>query len=175
MHIVTILLTVLGGLIFLFWRMHSASQAAREIIDTADEARGFWRRLQWGRKVNVNPLDRIDDPREAAAAMMVALAQSDGEMTERERTTILGLLVETFQANGTQAEEFLAHARWLVRDNRDPDNCFRRLVPMLKQKLGPKERQDLLAMLGKVAEADGRPGTLEAEAVKRLQRALMDA
>ncbi len=175
MHILAILLSVLGALGFIFWRMHSASQAAREIIDTADEARGFWRRLQWGRKVSVNPLDAIEDPREAAAAMMVVLAQSDGEMTERERTAILGLLVETFQANGRQAEEFLAHARWLVRDSRDPDNCFRRVQALLRKKLQPGERRDLVAMLRKVADADGKPGAVETEAIRRLERALLES
>ena len=174
MHIVAILLSVLGALGFIFWRMHSASQAARDILDTADEARGFWRRLQWGRKVNVNPLDAIEDPREAAAAMMVVLAQSDGEMTERERTTILGLLVETFQASGAQAEEFLAHARWLARDSRDVDNCFRRVQPLLRKKLQPGERRDLVAMLKKVAEADGKSGDIEVESIRRLERALLE-
>lgn len=172
MHIVTILLSVLGVLGFLLWRLNSANQAAREIIDTADQARGFWRRFQWGRKVNVNPLDAIEDPREAVATLMVVLAQSDGEITERERTVILGLLVETFQANGKQAEEFLAHARWLARESRDPENCFRRVFPLLQKRLGPTERSDLVAMLHKVANADGQAAQLESEAVRRIERAL---
>ena len=86
MHILAILGAVLGVVLFMLFRMQQAANAARDIADAADEARGFFRRWGWRRKQATNPLDTIDDAREAAAAMMVATAQSDGSITERERT-----------------------------------------------------------------------------------------
>jgi uncharacterized membrane protein YebE (DUF533 family) len=42
------------------------------------------------RQIRVN---LVQDPREAAIAMMVAVAQSDGAMTDRERQVIMAELV----------------------------------------------------------------------------------
>ena len=174
MGILAALMAVLGVLGVVLWRVNSASRTARDLIETADEARGFFRRLQWGRKANVNPLDLVEDPREAVAAMMVAIAQSDGAITERERMAMLSAMVEKFQADGRQAEELLAHARWLVRDSREPDNSFRRLLPLLRKKLKAAERRDVVAMLTAIANVEGPPGAIESEALRLLEQRLED-
>ena len=168
MQILAMLLAAIGALGVILWRVNAASQAARDLIDTADQARGFWRRLTWSRRANVNPLNALDDPREAAVAMMAAIAQSDGAITERERKTIVDIIVEKFQANPKTADELFAHGRWLVRDSRDPDTCFRRVQSILQKKLTPVELRDLIGMLERVAAADGPTGAVEAEAIRQL-------
>ena len=45
----------------------------------------LFRRWRWRRKVNVNPIDLIEDPREAAGVIMVAVAQADGRLTAAEQ------------------------------------------------------------------------------------------
>ena len=50
MHILAILGTVLAVLLFVLFRMQQAANAARDLADAADEARGFFRRWGWRRK-----------------------------------------------------------------------------------------------------------------------------
>src|SRR5262245_4224348 len=132
MHILAAIGAVLGILIFVLFRMQQAANAARDIADAADEARGLFRRWGWRRRLAKNPIDTVEDPREAAAAMMVAAAQSDGSITERERSAITAEMVKRFGATQAQADELLARGRWLVQDRTDAAEVFRRLTPLVK-------------------------------------------
>jgi uncharacterized tellurite resistance protein B-like protein len=111
MHILAILGAVVGVLLFALFRMQQAANATRDIVDAADEARGLVRRWSWRRKHARHLLDTVDDGREAAAAMMVAVAQSDGGITERERAAVTDEMVKRFGATPDQAEALFARAR----------------------------------------------------------------
>jgi uncharacterized tellurite resistance protein B-like protein len=172
MHIVALILAVLGGAGVVLWRLYMAAEAARGLADAANDARGFFRRRSWQRKFAKSNLDLVQDPREAVAAMMVSLAQSDGAMTERERRAVLTAIVQRFGSSGQQAEELLAHGRWLVRDVQEAGDCFRKLTPFLKKSCSRDQIRDLLSMLDSVANAEGPPGGVEASALKQLRLAL---
>jgi uncharacterized tellurite resistance protein B-like protein len=168
MHILAALGAVLGVLLFVLFRMQQAANAARDVADAANEARGFFRRWAWRRKHAGHPLDTIDDAREAAAAMMVATAQSDGAITERERQAITAQMCERFGATPAQATELLARARWLVKDGTDPGEVYRRLTPLILRTCGRTERSDLIEMLSKVADADGKVDEVVAQDIAKL-------
>jgi len=175
MHILAAIGAVLGVLIFVLFRMQQAANAARDIADAADEARGLFRRWGWRRKLAKNPIDTVEDAREAAAAMMVAAAQSDGSITERERSAITAVMVERFGATQAQADELLARGRWLVQDRTDAAEVFRRLAPLIKRSCGPTERSDLIDMLRAVAEADGRADDVVMQDIAHLTHTLKSA
>jgi uncharacterized tellurite resistance protein B-like protein len=175
MHIIAILGAVLGVAALILFRMQQAANAARDIADAADDARGLFRRWGWRRKQLRNPLDAIDDAREAAAAMMVAVAQSDGSITERERVAITAEFAKRFGATERQADELLARARWLVKDRGDAGEVFRRLTPLILRTCGPTERSDLIEMLQAVLGADGRSDDVLARDIAWLTRNLRSA
>ena len=174
MHIVVAIVTVLGIIGVVLWRLHMAAEAAKGLAETANDARGLFRRWRWQRKLARNPLDLIQDPREAAVAMMVAVAQSDGAMTDREQQAIKAELVARIGATERQAEELLAHGRWLTRDVRDVDYCLDKLTPLIKRQCSPDQKRDMLEMLRSVASAEGQPGEIEGAALARVSRALRD-
>lgn len=174
MHILVAVVSVLGIIGIILWRLHMAAEAAKGLVETANDARGLFRRWRWQRKLASNPLDLIADPREAAVAMMVAVAQSDGAMTDRERQVILAELVARIGATEQQAEELLAHGRWLTRDVRDIDHCLDKLAPLIKRQCSPDQTRDVLEMLYSVASVEGRPGEIEGAALARVARALRD-
>lgn len=174
MHILALLGAVLGVAVFILFRMHQAATAARDIAEAADDARGLFRRWQWRRRSGRNPIDLVEDPREAACVMMVAVAQSDGSLTERERHVIENEAVNRFGATPSQAEELLARARWTVQDRTDAGDVFRRLAPLIKRTCGPAERADLIAMLRAVANAEARPGGIVLHDISRLQQSLRE-
>ena len=175
MHILAAIGAVLGVLLLILFRMQQAAHAARDLADAADDARGLFRRWRWRRKQARHPLDTIDDAREAAAAMMVAAAQSDGAITERERAAITAEMRARFGATPEQAEALFARARWLVQDRHDAGEVFRRLTPLLLRTCGPVERADLVDMLGKVAAADGKVDEVLSHDIARLTQSLRSA
>jgi len=174
MHILVAIVTMLGIIGVILWRLHMAAEAAKGLAETANDARGLFRRWRWQRKFAGNPLDLVEDPREAAVAMMVAVAQSDGAMTDRERQVIKAELVARIGATEGQADELLAHGRWLTRDVRDIDYCLDKLAPLIKRQCSPDQNRDVLAMLSSVANAEGDPGEIEGAALARVSRALRD-
>lgn len=131
MHILAMLAAVLGAIGVILWRLRSAADATRDLVDAANEAQGFFRRRSWQKKLLKTNIDAVQDSREAAVAMMVALAQSDGAMTERERDTIIFSIVKHLGASSAQAGEFLAYGRWLVKDINDVSTCFKKMTPMI--------------------------------------------
>ena len=173
MHIIALLTAFVGAIGVILWRLHIAADAAKGLAETASNAHGFFRRLGWQRKFAKDPLDLVQDPREAAAAMMVALAQSDGAMTERERRMILSQMVRRLGTSGTQAEELLAHGRWLTREVKDTSRCFQKLAPFLQRTCDREQIQDVLDMLHDVSLAEGTPGVLEVDALMRLKQTLI--
>jgi uncharacterized tellurite resistance protein B-like protein len=175
MHIIAVIGAVLGVAALILFRMQQAASAARDIADAADEARGLFRRWGWRRGQLKSPLDAVDDAREAAAAMMVAAAQSDGSITERERAAITAEMSRHFGATDRQAEELLARARWLVQDRTDAGEVFRRLTPLVVRTCGATERSDLIGMLEAVAKADGRSDEVLAQDISRLAHNLRPA
>jgi hypothetical protein len=62
-----ILGAVSGVLLFALFRMQQAANAARDIADAADEARGLFAAGAGAGKHAKHPFDMIDDAREAAA------------------------------------------------------------------------------------------------------------
>lgn len=166
------LVAAIGAVGVLLWRVNMAAGAARELGEAAKDARGLARGWSWRRKFAKDPLDLAQDPREAAVAMMAAMAQSDGAMTERERRAILAEIVQKFETPAKQAEELLAHGRWLARDVRDIDYCFKKLVPVLRRACKPDQMRDVLEMVTRAASADGEPGAAERESIALLKRSL---
>jgi uncharacterized tellurite resistance protein B-like protein len=103
------------------------------------------------------------------------VAQSDGALTERERRTILAEITTRFGATPRQAEDFLARARWIVRNVHDVDRALAHLTPLVTRTLTACERRELIQMLKAVAAAERAPGSIEREAIQRLARVLGSA
>ena len=172
MGIILALLAAMGAVGVLLWRIQVASDAARGAIQAADEARGFFRRLAWSRKASRSPLDLVSDPREAAAAMRVAVAEYDGAMTDAERSLILGEMIDHFDSTQKEAEELLARGRWLGKDVRELAQALRRLAGPIEQRLEEKERRDLIDMLRLVAGPGSVRDSVPHQAILRLEEQL---
>lgn len=172
MAIILSLLAAMAAVGVLLWRIQAASEAARGAIEVADEARGFFRRLAWSRKANRNALDMVSDPREAASAMMVAIAEYDGAMTDAERALILGEMIDNFDTTQQEAEELLGRGRWLSKDVRDLGQALKRLSGSVERHLEAKERRDLIDMLRLVAGPGSVRDSVPHQAIARLEEQL---
>ena len=172
MHILVSLLGALGMAIFLFWRLQQAAFIAREVADAAGSAKGLFRRWKWRRKANASPIDLIEDPREAASVLMIAVAQADGRVSDAERAAIARQITTFFGASDDQADALIAQSEWVVRDGIDPSEVMRRLTPLLQKTTTPVERGQLIAMLTATATADGRQDESVAFDIQRFAKQL---
>ncbi|MCF6197882.1 MAG: TerB family tellurite resistance protein [Hyphomicrobiaceae bacterium] len=170
MHILLGILGVIGSLGMLLWRIKMASDAAKDIAQTAQGAKNYLRRRRWEKRATADPLKDMEDPREAAATMMAALAAYDSTISEREEKTILHEIKTNFDTDDRLASELLAHGRWLSKDAGDLNSFLSHLMPPIMRHLGPKEKNDLLTMLTNVANANGEASDLEKDAILFVKR-----
>ncbi|MEZ5775758.1 MAG: TerB family tellurite resistance protein [Hyphomicrobiaceae bacterium] len=173
MAILLALLGAIAAVAVLLWRLHIASAVARDAIEVADDARSFLRRLGWSRKARRHPLDLVEDPREAAAAMMVALAMYDGPLTAVEHAAISGELVDNLAVTSREAEILLQRGRWLAGQGGDLGQTLRRLTRPMQKHLNAHERRELIAMLHIAAGPGAAPDTVPGHAIKRLEDMLL--
>ena len=102
--------------------------------------------------------------------MMVAVAQHDGAITEREQTAILAEIVTRFGASEKQAAELLARARWIVRELPDADASLQKLRPLIQRKCSPDQKREIVAMLRTVAAVEWTPDDHVARVIDQLDR-----
>ncbi|MBI1384614.1 MAG: hypothetical protein GC150_06865 [Rhizobiales bacterium] len=172
MSIIMGLLAAAGVVIGLLWRLEVAARASREVIGVADDARGMFRRWRWQKKFAADRLSLMEDPREGAAALMVALAQSDGPMTGREHEAMTTALTGVMEIPAGKSEEMIAHARWMAGEHIDASEVVRRIAPKLREACTREQLADIVAMVESVAGAEGEIGLAERDAIERLKRAL---
>ena len=93
-------------------------------------------------------------------------------MTAAEKATILAQAQEKFDCTPKVAEEMLGYGRFLIGTSHDPNESFRKLLPLFVKACGPKERADILDMVRAVASAEHPPRDAEADTLARIERAL---
>ncbi|MEZ5945539.1 MAG: hypothetical protein R3C13_06310 [Hyphomonas sp.] len=160
MHILLFLLGLIAAFGIWSWRIRMAREGAREAFKLAQGAANLPRKMAFRYKASQNGLSLIQDPREAAAILLMEIARArGGTLTERQSETIEREIVHHFQFTPAEAEELAAHAAWVTNTAPSPAETVRRLSNLIVSSpvLGPKEVIDLDAMLVAVSEAEGTP------------------
>lgn len=149
MHIVLAILGVLGTAGFILWRIHLASQAARELADLAGEAANLPRKMRFRSKANRRTIETIDDPREAAAVLIYGAAACAGPVSATNREAITRDMAALFGIDDASAGELTARAAWHVDALADPLNAVNRLTDLIAVEAG----REALSSLAPVIQA----------------------
>lgn len=158
-HIVAIIVGIVSAILVWQWRAQRAAEAAREIEGVVKTAANLPRRFAFKRKMGKRGLSLVDDPREAAAILMVEIGRAGNELSRETREVIDAMIMEEFQVTSEDADALVAHASWVLREAPVADAVVRRMAGFLIEtdSIGPKEVVDLDGMLVAVSEADGLP------------------
>lgn len=160
MHIVLFIIGILTALSVWAWRIRAARDGLDHAADVARTAVNLPRRFAFRYKAGRGGLDLIDDPREAAAIMMMEIARArGGPLTARQNDVIDAEIMQHFNFTAEETEELTSHAAWVTNHAPPPGETMRRLSKFIVSAphLGPKEVIDLDAMLVAVTEAEGVP------------------
>ena len=171
MHIILGIIAALGGVAFFIWRVRATAEAAREIVDAADDIRAAARRYGHNRKTKINPLDAIDDSRVAAATVLAAFARMDGDYTREQLNAIKDECQQVFNTSEEEAIEITGQSRWLMEQTKNIDEAIRRLSRILRRQLGVDEKKELLSMVTRIATIEGEGMTeLQEQSLSQLSR-----
>lgn len=171
MHVVLVLLALLGVAAVWWWRVRAARGAAGG-AGKASDIRVATRRLMQGPQT-AHPADSVDDPRLAAAGIVVAVATMDGPISLAEIDRMKRAAEETFHVSEREALDILSFARWVAGECTSNAEAVRRLSRALMKSAGSEVGPDLVRMIHEVATADGGElGDEEFEAIDAVRRNL---
>lgn len=170
---VNLIIIVLGGIaaaIFWLYRMKKAADAGREVYT---EVRDSIRHGRWAKKADARLIESLDDPREAAAILMVQIASYDGEVTAAQKARIEDLMEQTFQCAGDEAQGLYSFGRMAVGQINDAANSLNQILRPIQGQLTDAEKRDLVRMLEAVSEVEGEPNERQRLLIAAVRRALL--
>ena len=173
MQIILGILAVLGTVIFIWYRMRDARQMGGEMLDAADDLRATVRRLMYKRKHDRHPADSVDDPRLAAAGIVVAVATMDAPISQSEISALTRLSREVFNVSEREALDIVSFGRWVAGQCNTNAEAVRRLSKIVAREAGPEAGPDLVRMIAEVSTAGGAElGEDENDAIDTVRRTL---
>ncbi|MCZ4296851.1 TerB family tellurite resistance protein [Henriciella marina] len=171
MHILLAILGVVTALALWYHRIRMISSAAR---GSYRAARGIAGRARKGAppKPDGTLLGSVTDPRQAAVIMMLQIAGPHGTISDRQDAAIRDEIRAHFGYAEMDAEDLMAKAGWAIRNAPSPQRVMARMsdVVIHSPGIGPKEFDDLCAMLENVAVADGRANTGQRDLIQIWRR-----
>lgn len=168
MHIVIGVIGLVTAAYFLVIRARNAAEMTHELMDMADDVRAAARRLGFRRKYAAHPMDAVEDPNTAAAALAVAFMELHGMPTEETRAALVQSMQASLDIDLKEAEEQLILGRWLVNECKGPTPAISRSAKRLYQLTGG-EIGPLLDILGSVTA--NPPSEQQTEAIHEIRRA----
>ncbi len=174
MHIILAILGAAAAVIFFLYRVYWTVQTGREIADRVGDPRRFVRKFRWAHKVKGNPLETLEDPREAATVLMLAVARTEEELTDTARAVIQAQMRRHFHMSEAAAEAMFRQLAWMTRDMTDVTPRMRRLVMLLRRYCTAAEREDVATMLDEVSQACGGLTPMRRQIIQRYRQVLRE-
>lgn len=170
MHIIVLVLGVVAGLGFWWYRLRAAKDAAGEIVNVVGRVRGNIRRKRIRTQAEMSPLTAIDDPVVAAATILVAVASDDIALSP-EREQVIRAEIGELTTSG-KADEALVYAKWAAAQIDEAGTVLDKLAPFLAERLNGDEKHTMVAMAGKAMATRGDPLPLAPQRISRLTQKL---
>jgi uncharacterized tellurite resistance protein B-like protein len=159
MQFIVALLGILGFLAVWYWRIKALQQVAKDGRKIAETVSNLPRKMRFKTKSGKGGLDVVDDPREAAAILMLEIARARGTLTERQEAIIRGEIMHHFEFNEGDANGLITQASWLSRNGGAGHVVMSKMTDFVRNTPGMtgKELVDLDGMLVAISEAEGDP------------------
>ena len=169
MHIVIAVLLALAGAIW-WWARRNPGDAIGLADDAVTLARNAPRRMAFRRQTRAHPVEGIDDPRLALAAIGAAWIRLDGLPGREDRARLVDMTRILWRLDEAEAEETLALAEWLVAQCQTPEAA----IPRLGRRLWKIDEARSWPELERLLDAltPGAPGPGQAAAMDDLRLAL---
>lgn len=170
MHILIAAIGLLGVAAFWWYRMKAMNEAAREVADVVGRVQGNIRRERLRKQAALSPLTAIDDAVVAAATLITAFISENGPVPPQREAVIRSVISEI--ADDKKTDEAVVYAKWAASQIDDATIVIDKLAPFLRERLDVTERNDLLQMVDRAAQAGEQPLKISDQRILRLRQKL---
>lgn len=147
MPFIIALLGIIGAAYFWAQRARNARDMVGDVADMANDVRLAARRFGFNRKMNVHPVESIEDPRLAIAAIGSAFLELDDLPTAEQRKLLQVQIRSKLRANAEEAEEMEILGRWFMSECGGADPAVARISRKLYKIGGAQQMEPLLELL----------------------------
>jgi hypothetical protein len=173
MALLGLIIALLGGLGFWWWRVQMMRDAAGSMLDLAGRAKGAVSRARFRHRAGTSVLAGVDSPGMAAATLVYSLMALKRPVSLSEEDKLDQMLETVCRMDNKDREDAMAFAGWASGQVADTNEIVRRFLPLWQDGLKDKERQQLVDMALEAAELGGPPTDAQAAAIKRLSEGLL--
>lgn len=157
-----------------FWvqRARMAAEATQELAGMAQDVLAAAKRFGFRRKLNLHPVESLEDPDVAIAGAGVAFLELGGLPTAEQQDKLIASLQSHLGQSHGKAEEAAILGRWLVAESGGAQQGLERLTRRLHKMRGMQGFEPLMLVLKDVAAAsrDGSLSTRQSEALQEVAR-----
>jgi uncharacterized tellurite resistance protein B-like protein len=152
-----IIAIVLSGIVSGLFLWLTSDGGLERIDQLLRERRDRKRREKALEQQSLAPLRALKDPRDAAAVLMVAVAEARGVMTPEQQTLVQERMGSVLGFADAEIGARLVYARHAARQAPSIDAIVADLTDLVREKLSRAERRELETMLDEVAALHGGP------------------
>jgi hypothetical protein len=170
-----IIAIVLSGVVSGLFLWLTRGGGLEQIDQVLRERRDRKRREKALEQQSLAPLRALKDPRDAAAVLMVAVAEARGVMTPEQETLVQERMGSVLGFADADIGARLIYARHAARQAPSIDAIVADLTDLVREKLSRAERRELETMLDAVAALHGGPTDAQERAIALTSRRLVAA
>lgn len=153
------------------WRIRMAAQVSQDLADMAGDVISAARRLGFRRRLNLHPVESVEEPALAIAGLGIAFLELSSLPTAEQQKALTDSIARNCSESQTRAEELMIVGRWLVSECKGPQTAIPRLTKRLYQ-LDKGGFQPLLAVLNDVGQAGGGLSPRQRDALEEVSRGM---
>ncbi len=124
------------------------------------------RRRDWAKKYHANPIYSLTTPMEVTALIMVAIAKSEGDMTNEQKREIKTKFKEVFHLTDDKAIALLTSSSYLLKDGVDTIKNIKKLLEPSKDRFTQEQAHSALELIQHIANFDGQANALQREIIQ---------
>lgn len=147
MPILVALLGIIATAYFWANRASNARNALGDMAGMANDVRLAARRFGFTRKMNVHPVESIEEPRLAIATIATAFIELDDLPTAEQRQVLMVQLRSQLRANAEEAEEMEVLGRWFMNECGGAEPAITRVSRKLYKIGGADQMEPLMNVL----------------------------
>jgi tellurite resistance protein len=150
MHIVIGFLSSLVALLWVLYRLEEMG------ISLGGLNPFYWRRRRaWRKKYEADPIYSLEDPMEVAAAVVIAIAKLDGDISASQKTAATREFANAFALDDKGALQLYGAVSHMLGQPQVIDKQISGLLERHRNLFTTEQIESVLAMMTAVASADG--------------------
>jgi uncharacterized tellurite resistance protein B-like protein len=156
---------MLGTLVTILWLLYRLAEMG---IDLGGLNPFLWqRRRKWKQHYDANPVFKLDNPMEATALLITAVAKADGDMSSEEKHAILDIFEHEFHLSKRDAAGLLISSTHLLGKGEEVRNNLKEVLSPSVGRFSADQASSALELIRRIAATGGSATEMQQELIEK--------